>query len=58
MTEARKDPPLAEADPEVFAMIQGEDVRQRDSLRLLLRIGGLHQAYTGKPAFLARKIGP
>jgi len=35
MTDARRDPPLAEADPEVFRLIEGEDVRQRESLRLI-----------------------
>ena len=29
------DPSLPQADPEVFALIQGEDQRQRDSLRLI-----------------------
>jgi glycine hydroxymethyltransferase len=35
MTEAHRDPPLAEADPEVFRLIEGEDARQRESLRLI-----------------------
>jgi glycine hydroxymethyltransferase len=35
MTDARRDPPLAEADPELWRLIRGEDARQRDSLRLI-----------------------
>jgi glycine hydroxymethyltransferase len=35
MTDAERDPPLAKADPEVWRLIQGEDERQRDSLRLI-----------------------
>ncbi len=30
-----RDPRLAEADPDVYALIQGEDQRQRESLRLI-----------------------
>jgi glycine hydroxymethyltransferase len=35
MSSARRDPPLSETDPEVFRLVQGEDQRQRDSLRLI-----------------------
>ncbi len=35
MTEAHRDPPLAQADPEVSRLIEGEDARQRESLRLI-----------------------
>lgn len=35
MTQARRDPPLPEADPELWRLIEGEDTRQRDSLRLI-----------------------
>jgi glycine hydroxymethyltransferase len=35
MNEARRDPPLAEADPELWQYIRGEDARQRESLRLI-----------------------
>jgi glycine hydroxymethyltransferase len=35
MNEARRDPPLAEADPELWRHIRGEDARQRESLRLI-----------------------
>jgi glycine hydroxymethyltransferase len=35
MTQAHRDPPLAQADPEVFRLIEGEDARQRESLRLI-----------------------
>lgn len=35
MTDARRDPPLAELDPEVATLIAQEDERQRDSIRLI-----------------------
>ncbi len=35
MTESAFDPPLPEADPEVWRLVQGEDTRQRESLRLI-----------------------
>ncbi|MCB9713755.1 MAG: serine hydroxymethyltransferase [Myxococcales bacterium] len=35
MSDARRDPPLSEADPEVYELIRGEDRRQRESLRLI-----------------------
>lgn len=35
MSQARRDPPLSEADPEVSRLIRGEDRRQRESLRLI-----------------------
>jgi glycine hydroxymethyltransferase len=35
MNEPRRDPPLPEADPALWALIQGEDDRQRHSLRLI-----------------------
>ncbi|MBX7081516.1 MAG: serine hydroxymethyltransferase [Nannocystaceae bacterium] len=35
MTEPAFDPPLPEADPEVWRLVQGEDARQRESLRLI-----------------------
>ncbi|MCA9712611.1 MAG: serine hydroxymethyltransferase, partial [Myxococcales bacterium] len=35
MTQARRDPPLSERDPEVAALIAGEDRRQLDSIRLI-----------------------
>jgi glycine hydroxymethyltransferase len=35
MTAVHRDPPLGETDPEVAALIGGEDQRQRESLRLI-----------------------
>jgi glycine hydroxymethyltransferase len=35
MTDARRDPSLAEADPELWRLMKGEDTRQRESLRLI-----------------------
>ncbi|MCX4245765.1 serine hydroxymethyltransferase [Paraliomyxa miuraensis] len=35
MTQAPRDPSLAQADPQVAALIRGEDRRQRESLRLI-----------------------
>jgi glycine hydroxymethyltransferase len=35
MTDAFRDPPLSQADPEVWRLVQGEDARQRESLRLI-----------------------
>lgn len=35
MTQARRDPPLADADPEVAELIRGEDRRQLESIRLI-----------------------
>ncbi len=35
MNEARRDPPLSEADPDLWQLIRAEDRRQRESLRLI-----------------------
>jgi len=35
MHSSHRDPPLAEADGEVFRLVQGEDKRQRESIRLI-----------------------